>query len=143
MKKLIFCGISMIIFLIIFVACVYDMEGIEGGIGMFNCPCANEWGVLYPFEENGLWGYMDVYGNVVIEPQYRSALRFSEGLALVQGVSGREYQTGYIDLEGNLVIPIPAILSTGWFSCGFAAVILREWDRDNERPLAVGRKRQI
>lgn len=97
-----------------------------------------EWGTLYLFEENGLVGYKDADGNVVIEPQFYWAHAFSEGLAFVKGVEGREYQTGYIDLAGNLVIPLPTANAGGRFSEGFAHVSIREWDWSSEYSIATG-----
>ncbi len=38
---------------------------------------------LFPVRENGMWGYIDRKGKVVIEPQFESAKNFSEGFALV------------------------------------------------------------
>jgi len=44
----------------------------------------DEWGiVLHPFRQDGLWGYRDVLGNVIIEPQYIDVDGFSEGFASV------------------------------------------------------------
>ena len=58
--------------------------------------------ILYKFENNGLYGFTDENGKVVIEPQYTYAEDFSEGLA---AVANDEYKFGYIDKSGNLVIP--------------------------------------
>ena len=93
-------------------------------------------GTLYPFEQNGLWGYRDASGNIIIEPQYSFANEFSEGLAFV---TGTPEQRGYIDLTGHLVIPLPesATYPHG-FSEGFALIIHREWDHDNEEVHVIG-----
>lgn len=62
----------------------------------------NNENTLLPFELNGLYGYMDTNGNIVIEPQYRDALPFSEGMAAVAGENGLY---GYINTSGDIVIP--------------------------------------
>jgi hypothetical protein len=86
-------------------------------------------GMLYPFARNGLWGYIDDSGNTVVEPQYRVAREFFEGLAYV---SGEPEQRGFIDLSGNLVIPLPTGRYIHDFSQGFTRVVFREWDWGNE-----------
>ena len=40
-------------------------------------------GTLYRIQENGLYGFIDSVGNVIIEPQYKYVSPFSDGLALV------------------------------------------------------------
>ena len=91
-----------------------------------------EWGTLYRFERNGLWGFKNASENIVIEPQYYTVHDFSEGLAFVRGVRGREDQTGFIDFEGNLAIPLPTVIHAGHFSEGFAPVVVRPWGKDEE-----------
>ena len=57
---------------------------------------------LIPFEnEEGLFGYMETDGDIVIEPQFEEADAFSNELARVR-IDG-EY--GYINEEGKVVIP--------------------------------------
>lgn len=73
---------------------------------------------LAVFEENGLRGYMDKTGKVIIKPIYKNALAFSEGLAAVQTDNGL---TGYINKKGEMVIK-PAYISAGRFSDGIAVV---------------------
>ncbi|MHC4201229.1 MAG: WG repeat-containing protein [Planctomycetota bacterium] len=72
---------------------------------------------LYPFRADRLWGYMDETGAVVIEPNWRDAFPFSEGLARVLG--GRKF--GYIDTSGRLAIPYRFSSGTS-FSEGYAVV---------------------
>ena len=50
---------------------------------------------------NGKWGFKDKSGNVAIPFKYDSALRFSEGLAVVE-LDGKY---GFIDKSGNEVVP--------------------------------------
>lgn len=55
---------------------------------------------LYPIVENGLWGYIDKSGKVIIKPRFRSAGEFAEGFAPVR-LNGTY---GYIDNSGGFVI---------------------------------------
>ena len=48
----------------------------------------------------GLWGFSDREGNIVLEPQYNEAMSFSKGLAAV--FDGEKW--GYIDMTEKLVI---------------------------------------
>jgi len=67
---------------------------------------------LTPIRQNGKWGYADKDGKVVIKPQFSSAGRFSEGLALVctrgipltDPVAKSFVKMGYIDRAGHWVI---------------------------------------
>ncbi|MBR6090967.1 MAG: WG repeat-containing protein, partial [Anaerolineaceae bacterium] len=43
---------------------------------------------LYLIRENGLWGYMNQAGEVVIEPQWITAEAFSDGWAIVESDEG-------------------------------------------------------
>ena len=56
---------------------------------------------LFPVVEEGLWGFIDSTGRVVIEPQFVAAQDFREGRAPVR-LQGR---WGYIDSAGMVVIP--------------------------------------
>jgi hypothetical protein len=52
------------------------------------------------YEENNLYGLKDKNHNIIVKPQYRTFLNFSEGLAFVIGDSFQ----GYIDTNGNQLI---------------------------------------
>jgi len=157
MKKLLVVGMALAITLLMKTACMYELEeaGVPLGINQDSYASATslerskcgsavdadapqdaveEWGTLHRFEQDGLWGFKDDYDNIIVEPQYYWAVNFSEGLAFVWGVEGREYQTGFIDLTGLLVIPLPSVLRAQSFSNGFAAIGVREWDWDTENP---------
>ncbi len=54
------------------------------------------------YEENSLYGLKDMNHNIIVKPQYRTFLNFSEGLAFVIGDSFQ----GYIDSNGNQVIAL-------------------------------------
>lgn len=52
------------------------------------------------FEQNGLWGYMDEQGTVVVEAQYDSADEFGEGRAVVS----KNGLYGLIDRNGKIIL---------------------------------------
>lgn len=68
---------------------------------------------LFSFKSGNLYGYIDKYGKVIIEPQFEYAGDFSEGLACVGKSKDREWGMsglssmiyGYINTAGELVIP--------------------------------------
>ncbi|MBR6862650.1 MAG: WG repeat-containing protein [Acidaminococcaceae bacterium] len=63
---------------------------------------------LYPIRENGLWGYMNRAGEVVIEPQFATAEPFRGGYAVVLPVTlsdSRCTWRGIIDTHGDWVFP--------------------------------------
>jgi len=143
MKKPITLSILCIAIVVTTTACMHEY-GNDDVLGVSNnlYNKHEDWGVLYPFEEDGLWGFKDIYDKVIVEPQYLYVHRFSEGLAFVRGTETKEHQTGFIDLAGNLVIPLPSIFSVGSFSEGFA--FIHEWDetldlrRDPGAPVKIG-----
>lgn len=73
---------------------------------------------LYPYKEGDLYGYMNAWKEVIIKPQYKYALPFSEGLA---AVCNEEYKFGYINKTGELIIPYQYSHANN-FSEGLAAV---------------------
>ena len=134
-KRLIFCGVfTMVIALIVAVsvALTQDIDINNNHVEDWD----KEWDALYPFEQDGLWGYRDVDGEVVIEPQFEVARNFSEGLAFVRIDSEHR---GYINLLGNFAIILPPTsLFPHDFSEGFARIVPRAWDRGNEEVNIVG-----
>lgn len=58
---------------------------------------ANGWAAV---EIDGAWGFVNVDGEIEIEPQYTNAKSFSNGYAAVETVNG----WGYIDTDNNLVL---------------------------------------
>lgn len=71
----------------------------------------------FPVSLNGLWGYINSKGRLVIDPAYDDAMEFSEGLAEVEFKD----KWGYVDVSGTLVIPLEYD-SVSEFSQGLAAV---------------------
>ncbi len=55
---------------------------------------------IFAFAENGKWGYADLQGNVIVEPQYARARSFSNGLAAV--FNGQLW--GFINKNGEVAI---------------------------------------
>jgi hypothetical protein len=71
-----------------------------------------------------LYGYADVTGKIIVDPQYKNANAFHEGLAAVdlsESPNLTDYNWGYIDKTGNTVIA-PAFSWAGDFSEGVARV---------------------
>lgn len=60
---------------------------------------------LYPAEKDGLYGYVDGDGNIVIDYKYVGAEEFSEGLALVHKSGAMDGEYGFINADGEEVIP--------------------------------------
>jgi len=69
--------------------------------------------------KDGLYGYIDSGGKVVVRPQFAFVRNFSEELAVAKPVGSEMY--GYIDKTGNFVIP-PQFKQAYDFSEGLAAV---------------------
>lgn len=67
----------------------------------------------------GKYGFMDIEGNIIIEPRFDRAGEFSEGLAIAE-IDGK---CGYIDKEGNEIVPFIYDETVGYME-GLAAVQL-------------------
>lgn len=67
---------------------------------------------------DGLCGFIDTNGNVVIEAQFDSVYSFADGLASVS----KDEKWGFIDTKGNVVVPLDYDDVAVSFSEGFAAV---------------------
>ena len=65
------------------------------------------------------WGFIDMNGRMVIEPQYDLCARFREGRALVRG-NGR---VGFIDSQGHLAVTGDYAGMHRYFSEGLAGVM--------------------
>jgi len=57
--------------------------------------------VLFPIEQNQLYGYINIQGEIVLQPQFQRAGKFNEGLACVQ-FNARKW--GYINSKGDIAI---------------------------------------
>lgn len=59
---------------------------------------------LFPFEENGRWGFLDELGRVAIPPRFQGADEFVDGRAIVLVGEGENERRGFVDETGKLVI---------------------------------------
>ena len=96
----------------------YDMEGKYISFPK-KCYNKNFFEGITDFFENGKFGFMDITGTVIIEPQYDNVGQFSEGLASVR--ADWNEGSGYIDTTGQYVIE-PIYLAAGRFSENVAPV---------------------
>ena len=67
---------------------------------------------------DGKCGFIDIEGNVVVQPTYSHAMPFNEGLAAVR-IDNRNY--GYIDCNGNVVLDFKYNSATSFID-GYAKV---------------------
>ena len=91
---------------------------------------------LIPFEQKGKYGYFDLEGKIVINPQFDFATAFREDLALVK-LSGDNGKWGYIDKKGKFVINATYKDATV-FQDGLAWVVT-----DNAAPSAINKDGEI
>ena len=75
---------------------IIDLTGYDGASKFFE----NRALVL----KDNKFGYIDLKGNVVVEPKFDYALPFQEGHALVGNVIDDKFKYGFIDTVGNLKI---------------------------------------
>ncbi|WP_339244189.1 WG repeat-containing protein [Paenibacillus sp. FSL R10-2796] len=61
--------------------------------------------LAYQATENGKYGYLNTDGSVAIQPQFTSALPFSEGRAVVNTAENYGNAYGLIDKQGKMIIP--------------------------------------
>ncbi len=73
---------------------------------------------LRRIQVDGKWGFADLYGNIVIKPQYAFCLDFTEGLAAVEVEKGK---WGYIKNTGIIIIS-PVYEGARHFTNGAALV---------------------
>ncbi|HYE55654.1 MAG TPA: SEL1-like repeat protein, partial [Chitinophagaceae bacterium] len=88
---------------------------------------------LAVFVKDGLAGFMDKSGNVVIKPVYKNVLSFNEGMAAVKAEGDL---WGYINKKGEMVIK-PAYISAGRFSDGVAVVSIGKSAFDKDKMSGV------
>ena len=91
-------------------------------VSLYSCSNKDS-NLLLPMVVDGLYGYIDEPGKVVIEPQFKYAGIFSDGLACVKTHEGY----GYINKRGKMVIA-PIFDNAGDFSDGCAVVQLDQKD---------------
>ncbi len=110
-------------------------------ISMLSCSDSNIFlpeNNLIPVKSGNKWGYVNSNGKYIINPQFKSASPFKEGLALVKSL-GDNSKLGYINTKGEIIIP-PRFTSATMFSEGLACVT-----EDNSAPFYIDKtgKKQI
>jgi hypothetical protein len=78
---------------------------------------------LYPVPVNGMWGYINKTGKLVINPQFGDAKYFHDGLANVRVGDAWTGKWGFINLTGKWVVK-PRFDHAGRLSEGLAVVIV-------------------
>jgi hypothetical protein len=83
-------------------------------------------------QRNGLYGYIDQAGAIVITPQYKFAESFSEGLAVVRVWNDKESSDEYyyIDKRGEQAFPERFALASHFFK-GLAHVKIKSTTEKN------------
>lgn len=103
--------------------CTYiiDIDGNEYALdeGIRICSSFDENG-LAVIESNGLYGYVNTEGVIVVEPTYYAAESFSDGFASVCDENGL---WGVINSDNNLVIPYRYACSDGFYFNNNYAII--------------------
>lgn len=79
---------------------------------------------IFAFKSGNLWGYADLEGNVMAEPQFEEARSFSNKLAAVR----KGDQWGFIDTDFNMVIS-PQFSDADYFN-GDGCCFVRSEDAD-------------
>ncbi|MEI6184441.1 MAG: WG repeat-containing protein [Bacteroidota bacterium] len=74
---------------------------------------------LIPVKQGDYWGYVDKTGKFIVNPQFKQAFAFKEGLALIKNTEGKY---GYIDETGKIIINA-VYKDAKSFSEGLAAVV--------------------
>jgi len=91
---------------------------------------------LIPYAQKDKYGYFDLEGKIVINPQFEFATVFREGLALVR-TTGEKGKWGYIDKDGKFVINATYKNATV-FQEGLAWVVI-----ENSAPSAIDKNGEI
>ena len=77
---------------------------------------------LIPYAQKDKYGYFDLEGKIVINPQFAYATAFREDIALVK-TTGDKGKWGYIDKKGSFLIP-PEYDNAYFFKNGIGKVTL-------------------
>lgn len=91
---------------------------------------------LIPFIQKGKYGYFDLEGKIVINPQFEYATVFRDNIALVK-LSGDNGKWGYIDNKGKIVIKADYKDATV-FQDGLAWVVT-----ENSAPTAIDKSGEV
>ena len=113
---------------------VNEKWGFVDKLGILRIPC--NYNNAYCFndelapiqDEHGKWGYINSFGELEIPCQYGWAFPFNEGLAPVAPKG--EYEYGYINRNGKMIIPLMDKCMDAWcFNEGFARIELKPTGR--------------
>lgn len=102
-----------------------------GGKEIVSCAIAYDDGMLAVTDEDEKCGYFDTKGNCVIKPQYESAFKFAEGLALV-GFKNEKDSTSYslsykvIDKKGETVFNLKKDYSPISYAFNFGYLLVKD-----------------
>lgn len=80
---------------------------------------------LFPFSNDEKFGYADLEGKVVIEPQFDCAYMFRDGVALVRVGIGKDARYGYVKEDGT-VLAEPVYVEATQFNEGLAWVVEKD-----------------
>ena len=75
------------------------------------------------YSENNRYGYMDIMGNVKVEPQFLYAEPFHNGFALVETVNGAK---NFIDKQADVVLSLRNTYDGGLFENNMVEIIVKE-----------------
>jgi hypothetical protein len=89
-----------------------------------------KWKLEHGYWDDGKWGYIDKTGKFFIEPQFKLAKPFSNGLAAIQ-LLGKSFKIGYIDKTGKVVIDPLSDTSDHFNDEGVASIT--EYSKDHEQ----------
>jgi hypothetical protein len=95
----------------------------------FSCDWAspmNTNGGLMPVSNGELYEYINVNGKIIINPQFKTASVFRNGLALVSSPGGYDTKLGFIDQQGHYVIN-PQYVAATVFNEGIAWVLQEKY----------------
>lgn len=96
--------------------------------------CHNDEVDLIAVQSGNTWGFIDLEGNYVINPQFDHAKHFTEGLAPVC----QDNKWGYIDLSGKIVIPMQYKSVTSFSEEGLAFAV-----SPGGSPICINKKGEI
>ena len=80
------------------------MQDLPEGINAASCDTVISGGLFVVVDKNGLYGYCNTSGEVVIEPQFAYAFEFEDGYAAVELTDGT---CGVIDRTGTFPCRMP------------------------------------
>jgi hypothetical protein len=89
---------------------------------------------LIPVKNGDSWGYADRKGKIVINPQFKYASLFRDGMAIVAVRNDDKTQYGFINKEGKYLIN-PTFINATDFNDGVAMVVA-----ENEAPKGINTK---